>query len=132
MGYKIYVPVLLAALFVSGCQTWSSANMDLKDGQTKAEAAEEAPKKSPKDVIVSTNDITNRPYTVLGDIDVTVNKTTIFHADPTKEAVNKKLQEEAASIGADAVILVRYGSVSVSIVSWGSLDGKGRAIVFKK
>ena len=32
--------------------------------------------------------------------------------------------------GADAVIFVRYGTVGVSFMSWGSLNGKGRAIVF--
>ena len=34
-------------------------------------------------------------------------------------------------LGADAVIHVRYGTVGIGFVSWGSLDGKGRAIVFK-
>ena len=132
MRLRNYTVILLAALLTAACQTWSTASVDLKDGQTKEEAAETADKKSPADVIVTTNDITDRPYQVLGDIEATVNKTTIFHADPTRDAVNKKLQEEAAAIGADAVILVRYGTVGISLVSWGSLDGKGRAIVFKK
>ena len=40
---------------------------------------------------------------------------------------------EAAKIGADAVIQVRYGTVGMSwMVSWGSLDGKGRAIAYDK
>jgi uncharacterized protein YbjQ (UPF0145 family) len=42
------------------------------------------------------------------------------------------LRAEAAKLGADAVIQVRYGNVGVSLMSWGSLDGKGRAIVFDK
>lgn len=68
---------------------------------------------------------------MLADIEATVNKTTIFHDDPTPQLVNEKLREEAAKLGADAVILVRYGTVGVSLMSWGSLDGKGRAVVFK-
>ncbi|OJU36932.1 MAG: hypothetical protein BGN99_26310 [Alphaproteobacteria bacterium 65-37] len=75
-------------------------------------------------------DVTDKPYKSLGDVSVTVNKTTIFNADPTREMVNKRLQNEAAKLGADAVIQVRYGTVGVSALSWGSLDGKGRAIVY--
>ena len=77
-------------------------------------------------------DVTDRPYTSLGDVSVTVNKVTIFNADPTREMVNQRLRAEAAKLGADAVIQVRYGTVGVSLVSWGALDGKGRAIVFNK
>ncbi len=62
---------------------------------------------------------------------MTVNKTTLFHPDPTPELVDQKLRDKAAELGADAVILVRYGTVGVSLISWGSLDGKGRAIIFE-
>jgi len=123
--------VILSILLVSACNTWSTSNVELKTDHSENQVAS-APKKLPKDVIVTTNDITNRSYRVLGDIEATVNKTTIFHADPTKEGVNEKLREEAAEIGADAVILVRYGSVGIGILSWGSLEGKGRAVVFTK
>jgi len=87
--------------------------------------------KSSADVLIAEGDITNRAYVVLGEIEVTINKTTIFHADPTKELVNARLQEEAAKLGADAVLLVRYGTVGVGLFSWGSLEGRGRAVVFK-
>lgn len=33
-------------------------------------------------------------------------------------------------MGADAVALVRYGDVGISMMSWGSLEGKGRAVKF--
>lgn len=135
--------VCTISLILGGCATWSESNVTLKDGQTTEQADDRSntqtasvPNSAPQkqiaavDVVITTKDITDRPYRVIGDIDVTVNKTTIFHADPTKELVNKKLQEEAARIGANAVILVRYGTVGVSFMSWGSLDGKGRAVVF--
>ena len=67
---------------------------------------------------------------LLGDITATVNKTTIFNADPTQEMVNEKLREKASELGADAVILVRYGNGGMSLMSWGSLEGKGRAVKF--
>lgn len=117
-----------AVLLLSGCATWSHSNV---------EPAAAAPSTAgrvvdPASIVVTKEDISDRPYTVLADIEATVNKTTIFHPDPTPELVNEKLREEAANLGADAVILVRYGTVGVSFMSWGSLDGKGRAVVFKK
>jgi predicted metal-dependent phosphotriesterase family hydrolase len=81
-------------------------------------------------IILTETDITDKKYESLAELEVNVNKTTIFHADPTKEDVNKKLKEEAAKLGADAVVLVRYGTVGVSLMSWGSLNGKGRAVKF--
>jgi len=132
----------IVGLLGTACSgTWSGSEVTLKDqpaGETTASLPAETGKKVPvavkqaKDVLVTERDITDRKYRVLGDIDVTVNKTTIFHPDPTRELVNQKLQEEAAAIGADAVILVRYGTVGVSFFSWGSLDGKGRAVAFEK
>jgi hypothetical protein len=77
-------------------------------------------------------DITDKPYKSLGDVSVTVNKVSIFNADPTREMVDQRLRAQAAKLGADAVIQVRYGTVGISPVSWGSLDGKGRAIAFDK
>jgi uncharacterized protein YbjQ (UPF0145 family) len=77
-------------------------------------------------------DVTDKPYKSLGDVSVTVNKVTIFNADPTRDMVNQRLRAEAAKLGADAVIQVRYGTVGMSALSWGSLDGKGRAIGYDK
>ena len=88
------------------------------------------PAKAPSQIVLAENDITNRKYRVLGDIDVTVNKTTIFNEDPTRAHVEAKLREKAAAMGADAVVLVRYGTVGIGLMSWGSLDGKGRAVQF--
>lgn len=78
------------------------------------------------------SDITNRRYVSLGDITVVVNKTTVFHPNPTRELVNDKLREKGAELGADAVIFARYGAGGMSLMSWNSLEGKGRAIKFTK
>src|SRR5690349_14024080 len=110
---------LLAAL--SGCASWSTASVD-HDAQEAARVQR---------VKVIEGDITDHKYVSLGDITATVNKTTIFNASPTREMVAAKLQERAAQLGADAVIFVRYGDVGVSLMSWGSLEGKGRAVKFQ-
>jgi len=44
--------------------------------------------------------------------------------------VNVELRTEAAKLGVDAIVLLRYGSIGVSAYSWGSLDGKGRTVRF--
>jgi uncharacterized protein YbjQ (UPF0145 family) len=82
-------------------------------------------------VLVSENDVTDKPYKVLGDIKVTVRKTTIFNADPTRAQVDEKLRKQAKKMGADAVLLVRYGTVGIGLTSWGVLDGQGRAVKFE-
>lgn len=121
----------LAALTLTGCATWSTSSVDNSnaDIKTTSEAAS-AQKKTPSQIVITDTDVVDRRYASLGDISVTVNKTTIFHPEPTRELVNDKLREKAAELGADAVILVRYGNGGVSLVSWGSLEGKGRAIKF--
>ena len=71
-----------------------------------------------------------RPYQAIGDITAEVNKTTVFHPPPTREMVVQKPREKGAELGADAVILVRYGTVGISPLSWGTLEGKGRAVEY--
>ena len=125
--YKILVVSILLTL--SACSTWSTSSVKVASDSTTM-GASTTKQKSPQAILVTEKDITDRKYKVLGDIEVTVNKTTIFHSDPTREKVNEELQKEAAKLGADAVVLVRYGTVGIALTSWGSLNGKGRAIVF--
>ncbi|MEO5573960.1 MAG: hypothetical protein ABIR48_05710 [Gammaproteobacteria bacterium] len=122
---SVFISLLLISL--AGCATWSTSSVD--GNSTAKSSAAIKPTLSEK-ILVTESDITNRAYSSLGDITATVNKTTIFNADPTKELVNQKLRQEAAKLGADAVVLVRYGKGGVSFMSWGSLEGKGRAIKF--
>ena len=127
--FKRVLMVCIAAVLVSlqGCATWSTATV--KSGDDVAPVSVK-PSTSPAAIVVTEGDISDRPYVVLGDITATVNKTTIFNADPTPDMVAVKLQEEAAKLGADAVVLVRFGKVGMSLFSYGSLEGKGRAIKF--
>ena len=121
--------LISAMLLFSGCATWSTSQVS-DVNKVNTDSTPTTVQKLPQNILVTETDITDRKYKVLGDIEVTVHKTTIFNEDPTYEQVNEKLKEEAAKLGADAVILVRYGTVGISLLSWGSLNGKVRAIVF--
>lgn len=114
---------------LAGCATWSTASVERSQAAQEQRTVQST---QANNILISQQDINYPPYTVLGDITATVNKITLFHANPTREMVNEKLREKAAKLGADAVIFVRYGEVGVSPLSWGSLEGKGRAVKFNK
>jgi len=116
-------------LMISACSSWSTSNVDTVEGYQASNIVTSG-LNSLQDIIITESDMSDRNYTVAGDISVTVNKTFIFSKTPTRKMVNEKLIEEAHKIGADAVILVRYGSVGMTGWSYGSLNGKGRAVVF--
>ncbi|MGD0191006.1 MAG: hypothetical protein ABSD74_09720 [Rhizomicrobium sp.] len=118
----------VAVSTLAACATWSTGHVT--PASTGGSAQSQAAPTSADSIVVTENDINNRPYTVLGDIKVTVNKTTIFNKDPTHDDINAALREKAAKLGADAVVLVRYGTVGVGFMSWGELDGQGRAVKF--
>lgn len=117
--------LFVVGIFFSGCSTWSYSVVD-----GEKDSAQKLAPTSPQNIVVLATDITDRKYEVLGDITATVNKTTVFHPSPSRQQVDLELKEKAAEMGADAVILVRYGSTGISLMSWGSLEGKGRAIKF--
>lgn len=126
MRTKILCSILLCAS-MTGCATWSTSSVDNSAADI---TAGQGPKKQPSQIQVTESDITDRKYRMLGDISVMVNKTTLFHPDPTREMVTEKLKEKASEMGADAVVLARYGTGGISLMSWGSLEGKGRAVKF--
>ena len=122
---KLLMPLLLLIL-LSGCATYSSSKF------ISAESYETGIIDKiiiPSEVIITSDDIKQK-YTVMGKIEVTVNKTTAFHPDPTKEIVDLALQEKAAAIGADAVIEVVYHGPRISFASWGTMEGVGTAIKY--
>jgi hypothetical protein len=125
-GRRALVAAGLLALLNACAEGWATTSV------SKAATTAGRPATPVDKIEIIEGDVSDRPYKSLGAASVTVNKVTIFNADPTREMVNQRLRTEAAKLGADAVIQVRYGTVGVSLVSWGSLDGKGRAIVFDK
>jgi len=122
---KRFIPLLLLVL-LTGCSTYSSSKF-IRDGSYETIFDDKVI--SPSEVIISEDNIKNK-YIVMGKIEVTVNKTTAFHPDPTKEIVNAVLQEKAADIGADAVIEVIYIGPRISFASWGTMEGIGTAVKY--
>jgi hypothetical protein len=125
--------VCLIALGLAACGTRTESSITpASPVPGTAPNAVNAASKTPDQLILTEGDITDRAYRSLGDIDVTVKKWTIFDADPTRELVAAALKEKAAAMGADAVVLVRYGTVGIGFMSWGQMDGQGRAVAFQK
>ena len=99
-----------------------------------------ADKKAPKTFVVVNeavgvpvfpNDITDRPYKVVGEVKAGVRKATIFSSEASQEKIYKELWERAEKLGADAVINARYGDSRVTALSWGQTDATGTAIKFE-
>jgi hypothetical protein len=88
-----------------------------------------APPASTTEVLISESGLPGRPFKELGPIEVSVKKLTLFHPDPTKELANAALIEKARSIGADAVINVKYTS-GIGAWTWGYLDANGMGVKF--
>ncbi len=120
--------ILLSAVVAAGLAGCASYGMT--DTKPAAGVKAVAKPKPASEVMVTEGDITDRKYRVLGEVSARVNKTTILNKNPTREMVAERLKKAAAKLGADAVIQVRYGTVGVSLLSWGSLTGKGRAVAF--
>ena len=120
--------LLLSAIFIflsCGCATPNRYN-DM-DYANKKEFITH-----PDNILITKDDITDRPYEVIEDIKASYSKTTLFHEDPTTAHIDSKLKYRASKLGADAIIFVRYGTVGISFASWGTLEGSGRAIKFIK
>jgi uncharacterized protein YbjQ (UPF0145 family) len=81
-------------------------------------------------VPVFPHDITDRPYTVLGEVKAGVRKATVFSKAASQKKIYRELWERARKLGADAVINATYGDSHISAMSWGKTNAKGTAIRF--
>lgn len=75
-------------------------------------------------------DITDRPYTVIGEVTAGVRKATIFSKEASQAKIYAELWERAEKLGADAVINAKYGDSHISAFSWGKTNATGTAIKF--
>jgi uncharacterized protein YbjQ (UPF0145 family) len=75
-------------------------------------------------------DITDRPYTVLGEVKAGVRKATVFSKSPSQKKIYRELWERAEKLGADAVINANYGDAHMTALSWGKTNATGTAIKF--
>lgn len=67
------------------------------------------------------------PYEPVRELEAKCEATTAFQKAPTMQDVNLKLQQLAATVGANAVINVNYSS-GVSLTSWRSMKATGLAV----
>jgi uncharacterized protein YbjQ (UPF0145 family) len=75
-------------------------------------------------------DITDRPYTVVGEVTAGVRKATIFSKEVSQEKIYRELWERAEKLGADAVVNAKYGDSHVTAFSWGKTNATGTAVKF--
>jgi uncharacterized protein YbjQ (UPF0145 family) len=75
-------------------------------------------------------DITDRPYKVLGEVKAGVRKATVFSKEASQAKIYRELWERGEKMGADAVILAKYGDSHITAFSWGKTNATGTAIKF--
>jgi hypothetical protein len=112
-------------MVASACSpdVWRSVDLSQADGRMLQQT-------DPAQVIVVETDEA-APYYVLGDLEVVVQQRGAFGDRPTRELAIKILREEAARIGAHAVVLTQFGQEGSSIWSYHELRGHGRAVRFR-
>jgi uncharacterized protein YbjQ (UPF0145 family) len=81
-------------------------------------------------VPVTSGDINDQPYRVVGEVVAEVRKATIFNRSPSESHVFRELWERAQRLGADAVVNARYSEARVTALSWGSRRATGQAVRF--
>ena len=126
INFYLFPVIFLFMLSLTGCAHWGYATIDKSVGSVQKTYEPT----SPKNILLTSGEFSDRKYEVIGDISATVNKTSVFNCAPTKVMINDRLKEKAAAVGADAIIFVRYGEEGIGFWSWGSFEGKGRAIKF--
>ena len=108
-----------------GAAVWAQGN-DAPLPPTPANYAEVVRARPP----VTDQDITDRPYRILGEVRAEVRKATIFSRAPSRDKVFRELWERAERLRADAVINARAGGARVTGMSWGSRRSIGQAVKF--
>jgi hypothetical protein len=79
---------------------------------------------------VTSGDIADRPYRMLGEVRAEVRKATAFSRAPSRSHVYGELWERAQRLGADAVVRAQFGEARVTLMSWGSRRATGQAVKF--
>lgn len=115
----------------SGCAspTWTVTSAE-KDGRPDAVRAAGLPG-DPDRITLQEGSQVSRNYWVVADLKVAVHRSPHASGVPTRAMVRDALRHKAAELGADAVILVRYGVLGPSPASAATLEGHGRAIKFR-
>ena len=118
--YRLRLLIALLVLsLASGCAAYRTSS--------SIDAEPDPAAQSITEVLISEGNLSNRRYRVLGPIDVSIKKLTVFHKDPTKQMANEALTAKARAMGADAIINVTYTS-GVGLSTWGYIDAYGTGV----
>lgn len=124
---RIGLPTLLvAAVLATGCASYRT-DSNIPAAEPSATATTTSATKPVNTVLIAEDSLPDRRYKVIGPIEISIKKLTIFHKDPTKEMANVALTEKAKAIGADGVIDVTYKS-GIGLTTWGYLDATGKGV----
>jgi hypothetical protein len=122
MRFKTFSKFALAAAVIAtaaGCASYRvSSNVQSIPSATATPSVE---------ILLAEDGLPGRQYKVIGPIEVSVKKLTIFHKDPTKEQANEALIDKGRSMGANAVINITYKS-GIGFTTWGYMDARGTAV----
>jgi uncharacterized protein YbjQ (UPF0145 family) len=80
-------------------------------------------------IALSEQDIPGRAYTVVGELRAEHHQTSLFPKKTARETLDDDLRAQAAKLGADAVVLIRYTSSNPMISKKGS-TAIGKAVKF--
>ncbi len=115
---KVY-SLVLVLIVTTGCASYrTNTSLDFSSADTI---------EMPSDFLILEGDLVDIPYTSIAPVEAIVKKLTAFHKDPTKDQVNLVLFQQAAALGADGVINVKYKS-GVGFDTWGYLQANGIAV----
>lgn len=115
----ILLSVVVASLTLSGCSSYRVSS--------NVQGAEPVAVTAKQNVIITERSLPADTFSLIGPLNISVKKLTIFHKDPTKEQADEALREKAISMGADAVMEVRYSS-GIGMTTWGYMDAEGKAV----
>ena len=118
------VPVLVATMMAASSIAHAQS---AGPGDKNAEAIKAADLPNPP---VIAGDISDRPYTVIGQITAGVRKATVFSKAASPDKIYRELWERAKKQGADAVVHASFGKSHVSAMSWGQTSATGIAVKF--
>jgi len=86
---------------------------------------------TPADRIQIVEGGTSRKYSVIKPLSVSIKKGHPQYAYADSNDVRREMQRQALSLGADAVINVKYNDVPMGMFDWGSVSGTGLAVKYQ-
>lgn len=115
---------LIILISLSGCSSYRSSG---KISQTYDTMTPRSSRIASEIEIFELNSAVQKMFEVIGKVEATVKKLTVFHKNPTKVQANKALREKAVLLGSDAVVDVQYKS-GIGALTWGYIKASGKAV----